>query len=279
MRSSILFVLCCLSVHTLLADETKLTFTVDGVAYSNVTFGTVTPSSVTVFHSRGIVNLPLAKLPPELQKQLGYDAQKAAQYEASVQQAMQQAAAEQAKKELAQRAWQQLAAAERAKQELARQEAEKRVKQAVDEEQQKGEVERTKKLVQSNPVDLFSIFLKPEQQEHCGLYKLSQAERNSLAKICLALCSSSLGDSAVEYLKNEGWEEVKVLGTRRLKLHEWSVVEEYLIAEKGAWTYILEPRSSSSLRPGKYLGKMGSSSCEIINSNGDAVRFTTEDKR
>lgn len=62
------------------ADETNLTFTVDGVTYSNVTFGTVTPSSVSVRHSTGVATVPLEKLSPDLQQRFGYDPAKAAQW-------------------------------------------------------------------------------------------------------------------------------------------------------------------------------------------------------
>ena len=61
------------------ADETNLTLTVDGVSYSNVTFGTVTPSGVNIRHSTGIARLPLAKLPADLQQRFGHDPQKAAE--------------------------------------------------------------------------------------------------------------------------------------------------------------------------------------------------------
>ena len=128
--------------------------------------------------------------------------------------------------------------------------------------------------------DLISILLKPQQQRQCGLHKLSASERASLESVFkLLLRSSQLGDSAVEYLKNEGWEEVKVLGERTMKLDDDSEPEEYVIAEKGAWTYILEPKSFSSLSPGTYLGQMSFTSCEIIDSDGDTVDFWTEDTR
>ena len=132
----------------------------------------------------------------------------------------------------------------------------------------------------STSKDLFSILLTPQQQRQCGLQKLSASERASLAGIfSLVLGSSRLGESAVEYLKNEGWEEVKVLGERTMRIDEDSDPEEYVIAEKGAWTYILEPKTYSSLSPGTYLGKMGFTSCEIIDSDGDTVGFWTEDTR
>ena len=49
MRLLGVLLLCCLALRSVFADETNLTFTVDGITYSNVTFGTVTPSSVTVY--------------------------------------------------------------------------------------------------------------------------------------------------------------------------------------------------------------------------------------
>jgi hypothetical protein len=60
--------LCCLAIQPSFADETNLTLTVDGVTYSNVKFGTVTPSSVTIFHRGGVASIPLEKLSPDLQK-------------------------------------------------------------------------------------------------------------------------------------------------------------------------------------------------------------------
>ena len=65
-----LFVVGIFAAH---ANETNLTLTLDGVTYSNVTFGTVTTSSVYIHHSSGITRLPLAKLPMELQERFGYE--------------------------------------------------------------------------------------------------------------------------------------------------------------------------------------------------------------
>jgi hypothetical protein len=62
------------------ADETNLTLNVDGVTYSNVTFGTVTPSSVSIRHKTGAASVPLWKLPPELQQRFGYNPDRARQH-------------------------------------------------------------------------------------------------------------------------------------------------------------------------------------------------------
>jgi len=59
------------------------TITIDGVTYDEVRWGAVTPSAVSLFHKTGVASIPLEKLPPELQQQLGYDAKKAAKYRAA----------------------------------------------------------------------------------------------------------------------------------------------------------------------------------------------------
>jgi tetratricopeptide (TPR) repeat protein len=51
--------------------------TVNGITYSNVTFGSATPASVTILHRTGIATLPLAAVPPEIQTRFGYDKAKA----------------------------------------------------------------------------------------------------------------------------------------------------------------------------------------------------------
>ncbi|HTS18970.1 MAG TPA: hypothetical protein VMP11_15460 [Verrucomicrobiae bacterium] len=79
-----LCMLCCtLSVATAFADEPDALpkiVTVDGVTYSNVSWRTVTPGTVTIFHQTGVASIQLAKLPSELRQHFGYDPQKAADY-------------------------------------------------------------------------------------------------------------------------------------------------------------------------------------------------------
>lgn len=80
MKTPLLFVLCWLTVQAVRADDVIPSLTVDGVTYSNVTVGTVTPTKVGIIYSGGIASLPLEKLSPELQKRFGYDPQKAEQH-------------------------------------------------------------------------------------------------------------------------------------------------------------------------------------------------------
>jgi hypothetical protein len=102
MRSLCVLLLSCLAIQSAFAAETNLTLTVDGVTYSNVTFGTVTPSSVTIFFKTGVARIPLEKLSPDLQKRFGYDPQKARDHNQKVR--AQEAAAAARQQELAQTA-------------------------------------------------------------------------------------------------------------------------------------------------------------------------------
>jgi hypothetical protein len=73
--------------------------TIDGVVYEDYRFGRVTPSEITIFHKTGVATIPLAKMPPDLQKQFGYDPEKATQWQTGLRKA--EAEREALKKKLA----------------------------------------------------------------------------------------------------------------------------------------------------------------------------------
>ena len=83
----IIALVCAFAAAMALGAETNLTLTVDGVTYNDVRFGRSTQTSVTVFHSTGVATIPLAKLPPNLQKRFGYDPQQVASTQAAQQRA------------------------------------------------------------------------------------------------------------------------------------------------------------------------------------------------
>ena len=115
MKRIVGFLWICLFVVTLgFADETNLTLTVDGITYNNVRFVRPTPATVTIYHSTGVATIPLAQLPPDLQKRFGYDPKAATQWELAQQQI--EAAAAEAQRQQAARwkAAQEKAAAEAA---------------------------------------------------------------------------------------------------------------------------------------------------------------------
>jgi hypothetical protein len=62
----------CLGGFASLAQDLP-TLTVGGVTYTNVKFGTITPTSVSIMHSAGIATLPLSALPASLQEEFNYD--------------------------------------------------------------------------------------------------------------------------------------------------------------------------------------------------------------
>ena len=80
MKLASAFPLICLATLSAFADNSNLVLTVGGETYSNVTFGASTPASLSIRHSTGVASIPFAKLPPEIQKQFGYDPQKAGEY-------------------------------------------------------------------------------------------------------------------------------------------------------------------------------------------------------
>jgi hypothetical protein len=67
-------------LQTNAAPELPTSVTVDGITYEGVRWTRVTPTTVTIFHRTGIATIPLERLPPALQRQFGYNPQKAAAY-------------------------------------------------------------------------------------------------------------------------------------------------------------------------------------------------------
>src|SRR4051812_46536885 len=60
------------SVHAAESNQLPSQITIAGVAYTNVTWGAVTATTVTLRHQGGVERVPLEKLPLELQDRFGY---------------------------------------------------------------------------------------------------------------------------------------------------------------------------------------------------------------
>jgi hypothetical protein len=60
------------AVASALAEDTNTSITINGVTYQDYRWGTVTPTTVSVFHRGGVATIPLEVLSPELQKRFGY---------------------------------------------------------------------------------------------------------------------------------------------------------------------------------------------------------------
>ena len=72
---------------TLASNAPPDTITIHGIIYSNVTWRSITAATVTIYHSTGVAAIPLADLPPELQKLFRYSPQEAAAWQAAQQKA------------------------------------------------------------------------------------------------------------------------------------------------------------------------------------------------
>ena len=71
------------TVVTTTAESNALptSITINGTTYEDVRWKRATPATVTIYHRSGVATIPLAELPPDLQRHFGYDPQKAADYQ------------------------------------------------------------------------------------------------------------------------------------------------------------------------------------------------------
>ena len=142
-------------------------------------------------------------------------------------------------------------------------------------------------VLQTKPtVPFLSLILNKEEQRLSGLHKLSNQERNFLDRTLFRIfllskrkTETKFEEVAAKYLKEEGWEEVKVLNHQIEELED-----DWLIVKKGSRIYILEARGyhynlKSKFPPGIYPGKMGYSSSEVIDIEGETVNFWTKETK
>lgn len=78
MKAIISLAIVALAVQA--AASTNMTLTVRGITYENVKVEVANPCEVKIFHSSGILRVPYEELDGDLQKALGYDAQKAEEH-------------------------------------------------------------------------------------------------------------------------------------------------------------------------------------------------------
>jgi von Hippel-Lindau disease tumor supressor len=78
MRILRISLLCCIFAAAMVrGEDTNTTISIGGVTYENYHWGTVTPTTITIFHKTGVATIPLAKLPTDLQERFGYNPKKA----------------------------------------------------------------------------------------------------------------------------------------------------------------------------------------------------------
>jgi hypothetical protein len=74
------------------ADNERTIVTLNGTKYENATVSRVEPDGIRISHSDGATKIPFESLSPELQKEFGYDPEKAGKHRAAMNAANQQAA-------------------------------------------------------------------------------------------------------------------------------------------------------------------------------------------
>ena len=90
-QKTVIAILATLSVSFALAEDFK---TINGKEYKNVKVSRVEPDGVVITFSGGIVKIPFAELPPEIQAKYGYNPQAAVDYQKQAYEAGQRRAQE-----------------------------------------------------------------------------------------------------------------------------------------------------------------------------------------
>ena len=92
MNIRILSFLFIVAVHAFAADNERTIVTLDGTKYENATVSRVEPDGIRISHSDGATKILFESLSPEMQKEFGYDPEKAGKHRAAMNAANQQAA-------------------------------------------------------------------------------------------------------------------------------------------------------------------------------------------
>lgn len=134
-------------------------------------------------------------------------------------------------------------------------------------------------LVQAAPeagINFINMFIRLEDERAYGLHKLNATERSRLNEVfgrIVAEKEDHLRNSALAYLRREGWDAFEVTGSEQLTLDQNAGPKTYLSARWRDARLTLEPVSRSTLMPGHYLGRIDSTFCRILDPEGRPVEF------
>ncbi len=123
-------------------------------------------------------------------------------------------------------------------------------------------------------INFINMFIRLDDQRAYGLHKLNTAERARLNEVfgrIVAEKNDHLRNSALAYLKEQGWDALEVTGTDKLALD--GEPRTYLTARWRDARLVLEPVDVSTLMPGTYLGRVDSTVCRILSPQGKPVEF------
>jgi hypothetical protein len=121
-------------------------------------------------------------------------------------------------------------------------------------------------------INYINMYVRLAEERGCGLHKLTPAERNRLNQIFQAITQrldDNLRNSALAYLRNQGWHELTITALEKRTLDPARGELTYVIAGD----LVLEPMAISTLMPGTYLARLDSGQCRVIDAQGRAVAF------
>ncbi len=93
MNIRIVFFLLVAAIQAFAADAERTIVTLDGTKYEQATVSRVEPDGIRISYSDGATKIPFEQLSPELQKEFGYDPEKAGKHRAAMNAANEQAVA------------------------------------------------------------------------------------------------------------------------------------------------------------------------------------------
>jgi hypothetical protein len=130
--------------------------------------------------------------------------------------------------------------------------------------------------------DALDKVLDAAQQRKMGLHKLNIKERRALGRFVIQALRARrnehrLGASARGFMRNQGWEVVKVLGTIQAKKDEFSEKEDWMIVKVGLQRWAIE--ETRHFPKGKYWAKPSvvSGLKAMLDVNGIEHRFIIAD--
>jgi hypothetical protein len=125
-------------------------------------------------------------------------------------------------------------------------------------------------------INYINMFIRLDDQRAYGLQKLNAAERAKLNEVfgrIVAEREDNLRNSALAYLREQGWDAVELAGTEELTLDEAAGPKTFLSARWRGAGLVLEPIDVSTLMPGSYLGRVDSAVCRVLSPQGKPVEY------
>ena len=140
---------------------------------------------------------------------------------------------------------------------------------------QYGSVGEPEQIVTADIIPEFRSFGEDDQRK-LGIEKLDEAEQRAWLGALKSVMMTDLHRVAYDRMEAEGWEAVRVVGSRKIKMDEfdeWGT--DCLIVQVGITTWAIEEPLLSYFAPGSYWAKTSGFSgvTEMLDSNGSEQSF------